>query len=615
MNYRKEGKYMNTVLKRIMLTATLIVFSQLATAQSIFEAVEKGDVEKVKILLKDNPNCINQRDEKSGFTPLHKAASNGQADICRLLIEKGADIHAIDNSQITPLLLASSNNQIEVAVLLINKGANIHQCDKQGGTNLHFAALGGHIEMIKLYIDKGIDVNVPDNMGYTPIIWAIFGRSTDAMDDLQNYGGDLNQTMLLGRTALHYAAASGDIKVVEYLLNKGLDVNSKSEYGNTPIFWALRAKKYDNAKTMIENGADLNISNYDGRTPISFAVSNNDTMMVDLMSKNGVNIKKRNSTGDTHLHAAAYEGLIEMVTFLLGKSINSNIANNQGITALDLAISRNHLEVQQLLDSKGAEQGKGKEKNNDQLTKIGKPSSGAENPVKVTIIYDNYISKKGMEAHWGFSCYIEDTEKNILFDTGTKSDLFIHNMNELAINHNNVDIVVLSHEHGDHTGGLFPFLEMNNDLSVLMPYSFSYDFVRRVESHGTNALTVKKPIEICNDVYLSGELDARMNKEQSLAINTRKGLVIIVGCSHPGIINILESFKEILNKNIYMVIGGFHLMNNTELEVNQIINQMKELGVQKCGATHCTGEKQIKLFKEAFAENYVQMGVGRVITF
>lgn len=606
---------MTTTGKIILLILTLIVFSQLAAAQNIFDAVDKGDIKKVEILLKDNPGCIEQREEKFGFTPLHKAASKGQTDICKLLIEKGADIHAIDNSHRTPLHLASSNGHIGVTKLLIGKGADIYKRDRDGGTNLHIAALGGHPKMIKLFIDRGIDLNAQDNNGYTPIIWAIYGKKINSMDELIKHGANLKPPIRIGRSVLHMAAANGNVKVIEYLLKKGINVNVKSHYGNTPLFWALRAGNYDNTEALIKNGAKLEIRNNDGRTPISFAVSKNDTGIVELLSKNGVNIKKQYSSGDTHLHAAAYEGLTEMVTLLLGKGVNPNIANDRGITALDLAISRSHQEVQQLLRSAGAKQGEGKKKEADQLAKIGKPGSGLENPAKVTIIYDNYAYKEGMEADWGFSCYIEGTEKNILFDTGTKRDLFSRNFKELNIDHKKVDMVVISHEHGDHTGGLFTLLEMNHDLTVIMPFSFSYNIVRRVETYGAKAVTVENPVEICKDVYLSGELGSRMIKEQSLAINTKKGLVIICGCSHTGIINIIKKFKETLNKDIYMVFGGFHLMNKTEQEVNEIINQMEELGVQKCGASHCTGVRQIQMFKKEFGDNYVAMGVGRVITF
>jgi 7,8-dihydropterin-6-yl-methyl-4-(beta-D-ribofuranosyl)aminobenzene 5'-phosphate synthase len=175
-------------------------------------------------------------------------------------------------------------------------------------------------------------------------------------------------------------------------------------------------------------------------------------------------------------------------------------------------------------------------------------------------------------------------------------------------------MVVLSHEHGDHTGGLFKFLEMKPNLPVILPFSFSYRFVSKVESYGAKVLTVKDPVEICKNVFLSGEMGQRI-KEQSLAINTEKGLVIICGCSHPGIINIIKHFKETLKRNIYLVFGGFHLMNKTDQQMNEIIKQMKELGVRKCGATHCTGDKQIQMFREAFGENFISLGVGRIITF
>ena len=249
-----------------------------------------------------------------------------------------------------------------------------------------------------------------------------------------------------------------------------------------------------------------------------------------------------------------------------------------------------------------------------QFSKIGKVGSGIDHPVNVKIIYDNYVHKEGMEADWGFSCYIEGVEKNILFDTGTKADLFIRNLKKLEIDPKKVDIVVLSHEHGDHTGGLFAFLEMNHDVSVLMPYSFSENFVIKVEANDARAVTLNEPVEVCKDVFLSGEMGVRI-KEHSLAINTKKGLVVITGCSHPGIVDILKRFKDVLKKDIYLVFGGFHLMQKSEKEMNTIINQMKALGVQKVGATHCTGDKQIDMFKKAFGKDYVPVGVGNIITF
>jgi len=253
-------------------------------------------------------------------------------------------------------------------------------------------------------------------------------------------------------------------------------------------------------------------------------------------------------------------------------------------------------------------------KSMEQTLKIGKIGPGIDTPVNVKIIYDNYIHKEGMESDWGFSCHIEGTEKNILFDTGTKADLFVRNFNKMDIDPEKIEIVVLTHEHGDHTGGLSAFLEMNHDVSVMMPQSFTSNFVQTVKTSGAKPVLVDEPVQICKDVYLSGEMGDRI-KEHALAINTKKGLVVITGCSHPGIVDILKRFKETLKKDIYLVFGGFHLMQKSEEEMNTIISQMKALGIQKVGATHCTGDRQIEMFKKAFGKDYVPIGVGNIITF
>ena len=238
--------------------------------------------------------------------------------------------------------------------------------------------------------------------------------------------------------------------------------------------------------------------------------------------------------------------------------------------------------------------------------------SNEKKSVTVTIVYDNYVYQKGMQADWGFACVIKGPEKTILFDTGTRAELFMKNLETLKIDPKNIDMVVISHEHGDHTGGLSAFLQKNPDVPVFVPASISDYLTNQIQSAGATVRKVKDPLKLCDGVVLSGELGDQI-KEQSLAIDTDKGLVIICGCSHPGIIHIVEHFKETLNRDVYLAIGGFHLMRKTDKEMGSIIHRMKELGVKKCGATHCTGEAQIDLFKKAFGKNYVTMGVGRVI--
>jgi len=232
--------------------------------------------------------------------------------------------------------------------------------------------------------------------------------------------------------------------------------------------------------------------------------------------------------------------------------------------------------------------------------------------IKFTILYDNYVFKEGTKSDWGFSCLIEGTEKTILFDTGGKSDVLFHNIDQLKVNLSEVEQIVISHIHWDHTGGLLSVLDKNPDVQVYLPISFPKDFVKKVESKKARVVSVDEPLEICKNVFLTGEMGDQI-KEQSLIVNTSKGLIVVTGCSHQGIVNIIKRAKEMLNKDVCLVFGGFHLMRHSDEDVKNIIKQFKDLGVVKCGATHCTGDRAIELFKKAYGKNYVPMGTGKVL--
>ncbi|MCP4346887.1 MAG: MBL fold metallo-hydrolase [Desulfobacterales bacterium] len=228
----------------------------------------------------------------------------------------------------------------------------------------------------------------------------------------------------------------------------------------------------------------------------------------------------------------------------------------------------------------------------------------------ITILYDNYVFTEGLEAEWGFSCIIKSAEQTILFDTGRVKTILFNNINKLNVNIKEIGSIVISHNHSDHTGNLFYLLEKNNNASVYLPVSFPPKFVEKVEKTGAKVVSVSKSAEIAKNVFLTGEMGERI-KEQALVLNTEKGLVIIVGCSHPGIVNITKKAKEILDKKVYLVFGGFHLLDESDDEIKKVIKQLKELGVMKVGVTHCSGDKAIELFKNAYGENYIKMGVGK----
>jgi 7,8-dihydropterin-6-yl-methyl-4-(beta-D-ribofuranosyl)aminobenzene 5'-phosphate synthase len=240
------------------------------------------------------------------------------------------------------------------------------------------------------------------------------------------------------------------------------------------------------------------------------------------------------------------------------------------------------------------------------------PAAAGEE-LKFTIIYDNYTAKDGMESDWGFSCLIEGLDKTILFDTGTKPEVFERNLEKLDIDLKEVDQIVITHNHGDHTGGLDLVLKSNPDISVYFPVSFPPAFGRKIEDHQAKPIRVTEPLEICPGAFLTGEMGDEI-KEQSLVLDGPNGLVIVTGCSHQGIVNILKKAKQIRSKNIHLVFGGFHLMRHSEDQLREIIDAFQSLGVEKCGATHCTGDGAINMFKAAYGPNFISLGVGKTFT-
>jgi 7,8-dihydropterin-6-yl-methyl-4-(beta-D-ribofuranosyl)aminobenzene 5'-phosphate synthase len=238
--------------------------------------------------------------------------------------------------------------------------------------------------------------------------------------------------------------------------------------------------------------------------------------------------------------------------------------------------------------------------------------NGIESPVTVRVVYDNYVKVEGLKEDWGYSIVIEGLDKEILFDTGTRPDIFESNFRKMGLDASKIDFLVLSHEHSDHTGGIPAFVKMKKNVPVIIPYSFSEQFKKQMVSFELETVLVNEPAKICTNLYTSGEF-AYQIPEQALVLNTKQGLVVITGCSHPGIVEMLGKIKSDFNKNIYMVFGGFHLLQKSEKEMDSIISEMKSLGIEKCGATHCTGNKQIKMFRDAFGDNYFELGVGNTI--
>ncbi|MBE0461207.1 MAG: MBL fold metallo-hydrolase [Candidatus Aminicenantes bacterium] len=235
------------------------------------------------------------------------------------------------------------------------------------------------------------------------------------------------------------------------------------------------------------------------------------------------------------------------------------------------------------------------------------------NALTITVTYDNNPFKQGLETDWGFSCVVKGTEKTILFDTGGNGSLLMRNMQKLKIDPKTIDVVVLSHIHGDHVGGLPNFLAENPNVVVYVLKSFPKGLKKDIHGYKAEEVEVQEPLKICENVYSTGELGTQI-KEQSLIIHTSKGVIVITGCAHPGVVQVVEKAKDLIKDDVLFVMGGFHLGSKSKGEIERVVLSLKKLGVYYVGPCHCSGDKARELFKKEYQQNYVNIGVGKVIT-
>jgi uncharacterized protein (DUF885 family)/metal-dependent hydrolase (beta-lactamase superfamily II) len=231
--------------------------------------------------------------------------------------------------------------------------------------------------------------------------------------------------------------------------------------------------------------------------------------------------------------------------------------------------------------------------------------------LRMSIVYDNTAYDPELEARWGFAAVLEYDGHTLLFDTGGDGLTLLNNMEMMGLDPQTIEAVILSHIHGDHTDGLEGLLNTGVRPKVYVPVSFPSSFKDLIGAR-TEVVEVTDPLEIYPGVHSTGELRAAVN-EQGLVVETSEGSVVITGCAHPGITRMVRTAGRIVDDEMALVIGGFHLGDAAPSRIEGIIADFRELGVRQVSPTHCTGEKAINMFTEAYGEDCVQGGVGRVI--
>jgi 7,8-dihydropterin-6-yl-methyl-4-(beta-D-ribofuranosyl)aminobenzene 5'-phosphate synthase len=238
------------------------------------------------------------------------------------------------------------------------------------------------------------------------------------------------------------------------------------------------------------------------------------------------------------------------------------------------------------------------------------PDTTAEQ-LTLTIVYDNNAYDARLQTDWGFACLIETGQSTILFDTGGKGAILIDNMAALGIDPQAIDAVVLSHAHGDHTGGLQDLLNAGARPVVYALASFSLAFKNEVRAQ-TELVEVKAPTEIAPGVYTTGRVGSQI-PEQALVIKHTDGPVIVTGCAHPGIVEMVRRARQTVDQDPTLVVGGFHLGQASAGQIETIIADLGQLGVRQVAPCHCTGNRARRMFAAAYGPDCVLAGVGQVI--
>jgi 7,8-dihydropterin-6-yl-methyl-4-(beta-D-ribofuranosyl)aminobenzene 5'-phosphate synthase len=232
----------------------------------------------------------------------------------------------------------------------------------------------------------------------------------------------------------------------------------------------------------------------------------------------------------------------------------------------------------------------------------------------VAITYDNQ-ALEGFRSGWGFSCLVNG---RILFDTGEDPAPLLHNLERMGVSSDTIETVVISHDHWDHTGGLWGVLGRRQGLRVYGCPGFGTEFKSKVRQLGGRLIEADSPVEIQSGVCVTGEIPGEYNgsfmPEQALTVTGEGGVVVITGSSHPGIVNMVKAARRVFPEDrLSMVLGGFHLLDKDRREIESVVEALKDMGVERVGPTHCSGDEARMLFEESFGDTFLPLMAGKTI--
>jgi len=238
-------------------------------------------------------------------------------------------------------------------------------------------------------------------------------------------------------------------------------------------------------------------------------------------------------------------------------------------------------------------------------------SPTAELPCRITVVFDNLAYANDLTTSWGFAAVIECRGETVLFDTGGVGGILLDNLHALDFDPSSFQHVVISHAHDDHYGGVGALAASGVQASLYL-FPRIEQQLSGVALAGLTPVQVEAGMEIVPGIATTGMVGAAI-PEQALIVQTSQGLVVVTGCAHPGVVEMVQAAKALFDDEVYLVMGGFHLGRASDAVIQETIAGLQSLGVQHVAPSHCTGERAIALFEQRYGDGFIPSGLGRVI--
>ncbi|MBD3367782.1 MAG: MBL fold metallo-hydrolase [Candidatus Eisenbacteria bacterium] len=237
---------------------------------------------------------------------------------------------------------------------------------------------------------------------------------------------------------------------------------------------------------------------------------------------------------------------------------------------------------------------------------------GAGRLKELTVVFDNVPGVPGLITGWGFAAVVRGYGRTVLFDAGSDGATLLSNLRALSIVPKSIDLVVLSHAHADHAGGLPEFLSVAPGVELIVPDSLPKRLVEAIEATGVGFRTADPGEELADGVTTTGSLPGKQI-EQGLILAGHDGPALVTGCAHPGVQTMLKEAARVAGSPVGTLIGGFHLHAFRKGSVRATAAELREMGLERIAPSHCTGDRATTILADEFGEGFIESGLGRSI--